>query len=91
MTVREIVEALNLKVLSGEKGLDKEITGAYCSDLLSDVMGNTEEQQVWITLQGHKNAIAVASLKELRAMKKIYRYSVLICRHLSFAVNFTNF
>ncbi len=68
MTVREIVDALNLKVLSGKKGLDKEISGAYSSDLLSDVMGNTDEGQVWITLQGHKNAIAVATLKELSAM-----------------------
>ncbi len=68
MTVREIATALNLKVLSGEKGLGKEIKGAYCSDLLSDVMGNAKEQQVWITLQGHKNTIAVALLKKLSAI-----------------------
>lgn len=65
MTVRELAQKLNLKVVSGEKGLDKEISGGYVSDLLSDVMGNAEMGQVWVTLQTHKNVMAIASLKEL--------------------------
>ena len=65
MKVQELVEKLNLKVLSGEKGLDREIDGCYISDLLSDVMGNAMEGNVWITLQTHKNVMAVASLKDL--------------------------
>lgn len=65
MTVKELVEALNLKVLSGEQGLNKEIEGCYVSDLLSDVMGNAEMNNVWVTLQTHKNVMAIASLKEL--------------------------
>ncbi len=54
MKVKELVEKLNLKVLSGEKGLDREIDGCYISDLLSDVMGNAMEGNIWITLQTHK-------------------------------------
>ena len=65
MKVQELVEKLNLKVLSGEKGLDREIDGCYISDLLSDVMGNAMEGNIWITLQTHKNVMAVASLKEM--------------------------
>lgn len=65
MTVKDLVEALNLKVLSGEQGLNKEIEGCYVSDLLSDVMGNAEMNNVWVTLQTHKNVMAIASLKEL--------------------------
>ena len=65
MKVKELVEKLNLKVLSGEKGLDREIDGCYISDLLSDVMGNAMEGNIWITLQTHKNVMAVASLKEM--------------------------
>ncbi len=65
MKVRELVEKLNLKVLSGEKGLDRDIDGCYVSDLLSDVMGNAEMGNVWVTLQTHKNVMAIASLKEL--------------------------
>lgn len=65
MTVKELVTALDLKVLSGQQGLDREIEGCYVSDLLSDVMGNAEMNNVWITLQTHKNVMAIASLKEL--------------------------
>lgn len=65
MNVKELVNALNLTVLSGEQGLDREIDGCYVSDLLSDVMGNAEMGNVWITLQTHKNVMAIASLKEL--------------------------
>jgi len=65
MKVSELVEKLGLTVYTGTEGLDREITGGYVSDLLSDVMGNAQEGSVWITLQNHMNVIAVASLKEL--------------------------
>jgi len=68
MMVSEIVNALNLKVFGGEKGLNNEVVGGYTSDLLSDVMGHAEQGFVWITLQTHKNVLAVASLKELSAV-----------------------
>lgn len=68
MTVRDLVEKLDLKVFSGEKGLDKEISGGYVSDLLSDVMGFAKDGSVWITLQVHKNVMAIATLKELSAV-----------------------
>lgn len=48
--------------------MDHEIKGGYTSDLLSDVMGFAKEGQVWITLQTHKNVLAIASLKELAAI-----------------------
>ena len=64
MTVKEIIEKLDLKCLN-EANLDADIKAAYSSDLLSDVMGNAMEGNVWITLQTHKNVMAVASLKEL--------------------------
>jgi hypothetical protein len=41
---------------------DKELAGGYTSDLLSDVMANMGEQEILITIQAHKNTIAVASL-----------------------------
>ena len=65
MKVQELVDKLELKVLSGANGLDREIDGCYISDLSSDVMGNAMEGNIWITLQTHKNVMAVASLKEL--------------------------
>ena len=68
MKIADIISTLNLKVLSGAEGLDNEITGGYVSDLLSDVIGNAHEGEIWITLQTHQNTIAVASLKDLSAV-----------------------
>jgi predicted transcriptional regulator len=68
MKVSDLVEKFDLKVFSGENGLDNEISGGYVSDLLSDVMGNASEGQIWITLQTHQNVIAIAALKDLSAI-----------------------
>ena len=68
MQVSEIIDKLHLTVCSGFQGVNREIKGGYISDLLSDVMGNAKEGQVWITLQTHKNIMAIASLKEVAAI-----------------------
>ena len=68
MTVRQIAEELGLRVYTGKTNLDIHASGAYVSDLLSDVMGNAGEGEVWITLQSHLNVVAIASLKELTAI-----------------------
>ncbi len=41
---------------------DRHVSHAYTSDLLSDVMANAQEGQALITIQAHKNTVAVASL-----------------------------
>ncbi len=68
MTLKEIVENLECEVLVGKESLERNVEGAYVSDLLSDVMGNADEGQIWVTLQTHKNVVAIASLKELAAV-----------------------
>jgi len=65
MKVSELVKELNLEVFSGSAGLEREVSGGYVSDLLSDVMGNASEGDIWVTLQTHRNVVAIASLKEL--------------------------
>lgn len=42
--------------------------GGYASDLLSDVMANARDGDVWVTLQKHVNTVAVAQLKNLSAI-----------------------
>ena len=74
MKVQDIVDKLELKVCSGEQGLNREIEGGYTSDLLSDVMGNADENHVWVTLQTHKNIMAIASLKDLAAIVLVKGY-----------------
>ena len=62
MTVRQIAEELGLRVYTGKTNLDIQVSGAYVSDLLSDVMGNAGADLVWITIMRHLNSVAVASL-----------------------------
>jgi phosphoglycerate dehydrogenase-like enzyme len=47
---------------------DADLTGGYTSDLLSDVMANLKEGQALITIQAHKNTIAVAALSGAAAV-----------------------
>lgn len=47
---------------------NNEVNGGYTSDLLSDVMGNASEGNVLITIQGHKNTVAVANLVGMPAI-----------------------
>lgn len=68
MKVSDVVKQFGLKVFSGEKGLENRFTGGYVSDLLSDVIGNANEGEIWITVQTHPNIVAVASLKDLAAI-----------------------
>jgi hypothetical protein len=67
MKISDIVKPLELESLT-EDFKDREIRGAYVSDLLSDVMANARSGDVWITLQTHINVIAVATLKALPAV-----------------------
>ena len=64
MILDAIVKFLNLKVFCGFDKLQTEVLNGYTGDLLSDVMANSKEGDLWITRQVHQNIIAVASLKE---------------------------
>jgi predicted transcriptional regulator len=65
MKLSSIVEKLSLEVKTGKDNLQNNVTGVYISDLLSDVMGNSKDGNIWITLQTHLNIVAVAGLKNL--------------------------
>ncbi len=68
MTIQEIMKVMPLQVVSGQSNLDKEISGGYASDLLSNVMGQARAGNVWVTMQGHQNIVAVALLAGLTAI-----------------------
>lgn len=65
MKIKEIIAKCNLSIIGSDAALENSVSGAYMSDLLSDVMGNAREGQLWITLQNHKNVLAVAALKDM--------------------------
>lgn len=62
------ISQLQLTSLNQIAGLDEEFRGAYAGDLLSDVMGNAQAGQIWITMQTHKNVAAIAGLKDMAAI-----------------------
>ncbi|HET6515927.1 MAG TPA: DRTGG domain-containing protein [Thermodesulfovibrionales bacterium] len=68
MNLGEVVKALSLEARTADVDLEREVTGCYISDLLSDVMANAQEGEVWITLQTHPNTVAVAVLRNLAAI-----------------------
>ncbi len=65
MKLKDIVQSLDLKVITGENRLNCEVHRGYASDLMSDVIANAEKGDLWITLQIHVNIVAVAVMKEL--------------------------
>lgn len=65
MNIRDVVDSLSLEVKTTKGNLEREVKGCYISDLLSDVMANAKDGDLWITLQTHPNIIAVAALKNL--------------------------
>lgn len=65
MNLGEIAQKLRLEVKAGIQSLSNEVRGGYVSDLMSDVIANAQEGDLWVTLQTHQNTIAVASMKGL--------------------------
>jgi hypothetical protein len=65
MKLKDILERIPMEVKAGRENLDREVKGGYVSDLLSDVMANSKEGDIWVTLQVHQNIVAVAQLKEI--------------------------
>jgi predicted transcriptional regulator len=68
MNVAEAAQKIEGIIVAGSAAAGREILGGYASDLLSDVMGNSRDGDVWITLQKHVNIVAVAQLNELAAI-----------------------
>ena len=54
------------EAVKGDDGA--EIKDAYTGDLLSDVMANAPSDSALITIQGHKNTVAVASLAGIKVI-----------------------
>lgn len=63
MKVNELIEALGLTVLT-EGDLERQWQGCYSGDLLSWVMSRAKEDNIWLTVMGNVNAVAVAVLTD---------------------------
>ena len=66
MTLQEIIERLDLTLLTGRKDFSQIIPASgYTSDLLSCVMAGAQHKALWVTLQSHLNIVAVGELLDL--------------------------
>ena len=68
MQINILAEKLGWKLLTECDGGDRTAEGCYCGDLLSWVMGIAKADDVWLTVMGNINAIAVAALADVSAI-----------------------
>ena len=68
MTIREAAAALGAEILHDDFE-DVKLSGAYSSDLLSDVLANSKlHGGALITIQAHRNTVAVATVVDISAI-----------------------
>ena len=68
MQIDVLAEKLGWKLLTESSGADREALGCFCGGLLSWVMGRAKADDVWLTVMGNINAIAVATLADVSAI-----------------------
>lgn len=64
MTVQTLIDQLGLTVFHLSDG-SRPVSGAYCGDLLSWVMGKAPAGGVWLTIMSNVNVAAVAALTDV--------------------------
>lgn len=68
MTVNELATACGWKNMVKVEGSNREVSGCYIGDLLSWVMARAQSGNVWLTVIGNINSIAVAALADVSAI-----------------------
>lgn len=64
MTVQQLTDQLTLTVYHIDEP-DRPVTGGYCGDLLSWVMGRAPADGAWMTIMTNVNVAAVAALADV--------------------------
>lgn len=62
ITVEDVAKRYKLNILTGNIGLNREVKGVYICDLLSWVISNSSENDLWVTVLTNMNVVAVAHL-----------------------------
>lgn len=62
MTSETLCAACKFVPVAGEG--DREVCGVFAGDLLSWAMGRAEEGDIWFTVMGNVNTVAVAALAD---------------------------
>lgn len=64
MTINVMAQKIGLRLLAGEQGVHNTVSGCYIGDLLSWVMSRAQSGDIWLTVMGNVNAVAVAALTD---------------------------
>ena len=65
MNLKELAERMGLELKTQNIPLEGQVKTGYASDLLSDVLANSIEGDLWVTRQTHLNIVAIAVMRDL--------------------------
>ncbi|MFQ6035738.1 MAG: serine kinase [Sedimentisphaerales bacterium] len=68
MTVYEMAQQAELEIKTAKDCLDTEVIGGYSGDLISSVIANAKQGNVWVTWHIHPNIVAAALVVKLAAV-----------------------
>jgi len=68
MKLKELAEQLGWELKTQNVSVEAEVKTGYASDLLSDVLANSIEGDLWVTRQTHLNIVAIAVMRDLSGM-----------------------
>jgi hypothetical protein len=74
MKLQEIIDRLALNVLTVKD--ERDVSGVFISDMLSDVMSSAQPGNLWLTVQSHKNIVSAANLVDISAVVVTYNKKV---------------
>ena len=102
MLIKEIKDALNCRILTGQQYLNKSVTVAYTSDLMADVLAHHTAGCILVTGLINLQSIRTAQIQDIpviiftrgkipdKAMIELaesYELCILCTEHSSFAVS----
>ena len=65
MTVKQLAQKCGFEIINGNDLPDREISGAYCCDLVSWVIGRARENSALLTVMTNMNVVAVCVMADL--------------------------
>jgi len=65
MNLKELAQQLGWELKTQNVPIESEVKTGYASDLLSDVLANSIEGDLWVTRQTHLNIVAIAVMRDL--------------------------
>ncbi len=68
MTITEIIDVLDARVLRGQEKIDQQVFSACCSDLMSDVLAFVNEKTVLLTGLTNMHVVRTAEMLDLKCL-----------------------